>query len=168
MTERNLSANARRATLSQSTNKVFVVLVTINHVNFTQPIRVSSDNAVLLPEAGQRGTISRGEEYVFVPFDITLPVQDETESARAQIVIDNVDRRMIQALRENTNQPLSITIELVVSDSPDTVEISMDDFRLERVTYDAFTITGDLSMEYFDLEPYPAGRFTPSGFPGIF
>lgn len=164
---RNLSAQARQAIYNQQTDEVFVILMTIDHPNFTQPIRVSSDNAVILPSAGVRGTVSRGQEYVFLPFTIELPTQDDTGIARARISIDNIDRQMVNAVR-TANSALKINIEIVLASTPDTVEVSMDDFRINQVTYDALTISGELSLEYYDLEPYSKLRFTPSNFPGMF
>lgn len=164
---RNLSNAAKMAALAQETSEVFVVLLTIDHPNFTQPIRCSSDNAVILPNAGVRGTLSRGEEYPYMPFTIELPQQDDTGVARARISVDNIDRQMVLAVR-TADSAISIQIEIVLASTPDTVEISIPDFKMEYISYDALTISGDLSVEYYDLEPYSKLRFTPSNFPGMF
>lgn len=157
----------KQAVFSARTTEAFPVLLTISHSSFTDDIRVSSDPAVLLPEAGERGIVSRGLEYVFFPFEITLPQQDETGIARARISIDNIDRRVVRAIRA-ANSAVSVKIEVVASSDVDTPEFTADNFRLEQVEYDAFTVSGDISVEYFDLEPYPAKRYTPSDFPGLF
>lgn len=164
---RNLSTAAKQAIFAQESPEVFILLVTIDHPNFTQPVRISADPTELLPDAGVRGTISRGEEYLFCPFEINLPVQDDTGIARASISVDNIDRQIVSAVRQ-ADSALSITIEIVLASSPDVPEVSVQDFRLERVTYDSMTVSGDISVEYFELEPFPARRFTPSDFPGIF
>ena len=164
---RNLSAPAREASNAQQTNEAFVVLVTINHSTFDAPVRVCSDPHELLPDAGVRGIISRGNEYIFMPFEVELPQQDDSGVARAKITMDNISREIVAAVRQATSA-LSITLEVVLASSPDTLEVSVADFRLERVTYDALTISGEISVEYFDLEPYPSRRFTPADFPGIF
>lgn len=167
MTTRNLSNAAKLAMYAQQTREAFIMLVSINHSSFTQPIRVSSDPTEILPIAGERGTVSRGEEYVFAPFSIMLPQQDDTGIARSSVSIDNVDRRIVAAVRE-ANGPLDVTIEIVLASSPDTVEVSAPNFRMDRVSYDALTVSGDISVEYFELEPFPARRFTPADFPGLF
>lgn len=164
---RQLSAAAKQAIYNQQTDEVFAILMTIDHPNFTQPILVSSDNGVILPSAGVRGTLSRGKEYVFLPFTIELPTQDDTGIARARISIDNIDRQMVNAVR-SANSALKIKIEIVLASTPDVVEVVMDDFQINQVTYDALTISGELSLEYYDLEPYSKLRFTPSNFPGMF
>lgn len=164
---RQLSNAAIHAAYAQQTSEVFVSLLTIYNPSFTQPIRLSSDNAVLLPNANVRGTISQGEEYVYCPFSISLPQDDDTGVARANISIDNVDRRVTEAVRRATSA-VSIDIKIVLASSPDIIEAFVQDFRLEQVSYDALTVSGDLSLDYYDLEPYSKLRFTPSSFPGLF
>lgn len=164
---RQLSAAALAAMMAQETSEVFILLVTISHPSLTQPPRIASDPFELLPVAGVRGVVSRGEEYVFMPFDITLPSEDETGASRAKLSIDNVGRELMQAVR-SAGSSLAVDIEIVLSSDVDTPELQLKDFRLERVTYDAFTVSGDITMEYFDLEPFPSRRFTPSDFPGLF
>jgi hypothetical protein len=164
---RNLSTTAKNAIYAQATDEVFIVLLTINHEDFTDPIRVASDQFELLPLSGVRGVVSRGNEFIYLPFQIELPAQDDTGSARARISIDNVSREIVNSVR-SADSALSIDIEIVLASDTDTVEMTVADFRLDRVTYDAMTVSGDLSVEYFDLEPFPAKRFTPSDFPGLF
>lgn len=164
---RPLSNAAKQAIFAQQTSEVFIILVTIAHETFDNPIRVCSDPFEVLPDAGVRGIVSRGDEYVFLPFSIELPVQDDSGVARASISVDNITREIVQYVREATSA-LSITIEVVLASDPDTPEITVADFKLERVTYDALTVSGEISVEYYELEPFPARRFTPSDFPGLF
>lgn len=164
---RPLSNAARTAIYAQQTDEVFIQLITLDHPTFEQPVRVASDPLELLPNAGVRGVISRGEEFLFLPFNIELPAQDDSGVARARISVDNISREIVDAVRR-ANSAVSITVEIVLASDPDTPEVTASDFKLDRVTYDAFTVTGDISVEYFDLEPFPSRRFTPSDFPGIF
>lgn len=164
---RALSAAARGAMFAQQTKEVFIVLLTLTHPTFDQDIRVCSDPFELLPDAGVRGIISRGEEYLYVPFDLVLPQQDSTNSAKARISVDNVGRALMEPVR-TADSALRLKMEVVLASSPDTPEISIDDFRLGTVSYDSFTVSGDLSVEYYDLEPFPYKRFTPADFPGMY
>lgn len=164
---RELSDNFKKATNAQETTEVYIVLVTISHPSFTEDLRIASDPFEDLPDAGVKGVISRGEEYLFLPFSLNLPAQDDTGVARASITIDNIDRRIVSSIRQATSA-VNITIEIVLASDVNTPEITVLDFKLERVTYDALTVSGDISVEYYDTEPFPQGRFTPSKWPGIF
>jgi hypothetical protein len=162
-----LSVDGRKAVFAQQTDEVFVLLMTITAPTLTDPIRISTDPTVLLPLAGVRGTVSNGEEYIYLPVSISLPVQDDTGIARAKVSIDNVGRDIVAAVR-SAGATLSVDMQIVLASAPDVIEMEIVDFRLERVKYDALTITGELSVEYFDLEPYSKGEFTPSKWAGIF
>lgn len=164
---RPLSNAAKQAIYSQQTDEVFIILLTISGDNLADDIRIASDPFEDLPNAGVKGVVSRGDEYIYLPFTIGLPVQDDTGIARANISVDNVGREMMVAVR-TANAALSITIEIVLASDVDTPEMTVSDFRLEKVNYNALTVSGDISVEYYDLEPFPARRFTPSDFPGIF
>lgn len=164
---REMSNTAKQAVYAQQSEEVFIVLLTIEHENFTQPIRVASDPFEVLPDAGVRGVVSRGDEFLFVPFTINLPLQDDQGIARASLSVDNISREIVAAVRQ-ASTALTVGIEIVLASDVDTPEMSIQDFRLESVSYDAFTVSGDLSVEYYDLEPFPARRFTPSDFPGMF
>lgn len=166
-TRRPLSNAAKMAMYAQQTSEVFIILITIEHPNFTDPIRVASDSFEVLPDAGVRGVLSRGMEFVYVPFTLELPQEDDTGVSRATLSIDNISREIVAYVRQASSS-LNVTIEIVLSSNVDLVEITAPDFKLDNVSYDAFTVTGDLTMEYFELEPFPARRFTPSDFPGLF
>lgn len=164
---RSVSSTARTAMYAQSTDEAFITLITIEHETFTEPVRVADDPFELLPLAGVRGVVSRGNEFMYMPFTVELPAQDDTGIARARISIDNISREIVAAVRTATSA-LTISMEVVLASDVDTPEVSIQDFRLERVTYDALHVSGDISVEYFDLEPFPARRFTPADFPGLF
>lgn len=164
---RNLSETFKAAVNAQQTEEVFIILLTIDHPDFTDPIRLANDPFQDLPVAGVPGVESRGEEYVYLPFTISLPSQDDTGIGKASLSIDNISRELLAAVKTTTSD-VSLIIEVVLSSDVDNVEISSPNFKLERIKYDALTITADVSLDYFELEPYPSGRFTPSDWPGIF
>ena len=164
---RNLSDNARRAAFAQQTDVAFIILITITHPDLSDTIRLCNDPLMDLPSAGVKGVVSRGEEFVYLPFNFVLPKSDETGIAKAKLSIDNIDLSMVVAVRTATSS-LRVLVEVILSNDPNNVEIALPDFQLDSATYDAFTISGDLSMEYYDLEPFPKDRFTPSQFPGLF
>jgi hypothetical protein len=73
----------------------------------------------------------------------------------------------VQAVRSLTSAP-ALLIEIVRAADPDTVEARFADFRLTNVTYDAHLVQGDLTVEDFTTEPFPAAVFSPGLFPGLF
>lgn len=152
---------------SQETDNVFIVLLTFSSSELLADIRIASDPMELLPIANVDGVVSNGEEYLFAPFEIRLPRDDKTGAISAKLTIDNIDQSIIATLRSVT-EPVNLTIQVVLSNDPDNVEKSYSGFTLDDVQYDALTIEGTLTMDYWDIEPFPSGRFTPSGFPGLF
>lgn len=155
---RDISLTARQALHAQETDDAFLILLTISHASLPVPIRVTSDAAT---------TVSRGESFVSFPFTLSLPDDDEGRSPRARLVIDNVDRQIVQAVRTLTSAP-TVQIEIVRSAEPDVVEAAFADFRLYNVNYDSHVVEGDLTLENFTAEPFPAAVFSPSLFPGMF
>ncbi len=155
---RNLTTSARSAIHAAETGEAFLILLTFTHASLEEPIRVSSDTV---------NTLSRGDTYAAYPFDLTLPDDGEGRSPRARLVIDNVDRQIMMTVRSLATAPV-LKIEIVRASDPDTVEAVFHDFTLRDVTYDSKSIEGELSIEDFTAEPYPAGMFTPSLFPGLF
>lgn len=164
---RALSSTAKRAIFAQRTDQVFVILLTISHSSFDDDIRLCSDPTELLPLANVRGILSRGLEFVYMPFNITFPQQDDTNISRATLSIDNVDREIVSAVRAADSE-VYVKIEVVLASTPDSLEVSIEDFKLMSVDYTSAAVSGELSMEYYDLEPFPSMRFTPSVFPGAF
>jgi len=142
----------------QETSECFILLVTIDHADLSVPIRVSSDGV---------DTISRSNTFVSFPFDITLPTDSDEGPPTAKLVIDNVDRQIVQAVRSISSAP-SVLMELVLASDLETVEIDWPDFELINVDYDALTVSGVLTQERFTAEPYPSVKFTPGNFPGLF
>lgn len=155
---RTLSTAAQRALNAAETDETFIVLLTLDHDDLSDPIRVTSDTVA---------TESRGQTFVPFPFDLTLPDDLEGRAARARLVIDNIDRQIVLAVRSLGSAP-TILIEIVRAAAPDTVEAQFVDFRLTDVSYDAYRVEGTLSIEDFTAEPYPAAIFSPSQFPGLF
>tara|TARA_B100000700_G_scaffold189815_1_gene209165 strand:- start:36360 stop:36824 length:465 start_codon:yes stop_codon:yes gene_type:complete len=148
----------REAAFAQETSEVFLALLTISHPDIDPSIRVVNNT---------ENITSRGEEFVAFPFEPVLPDQREDAPSRARVVIDNVTREVAQAVR-STSTPPDMLLEVIRAADPDTVELTWPNFQLRNVKWDAGTLSGDLVLEDFTAEPYPAGRFSPASFPGLF
>lgn len=112
-------------------------------------------------------TVSRGNDYVFVPYNIVLPDDRADQIGIATIEIDNVDRSICQAIRNIGNTPAGVLIEIVTSVTPNVVEGSFA-MVLRDVTYDAMTVSGRLGFEEILTEAFPPDQVTPATLPGVF
>ena len=155
---RHITPQTRAAIYAPETDEVFIILLTLHHAGMEVPLRVCS---------GGQETTSRGETFVAYPFALTLPEDEDGRAPRARLSIDNVDRQIVVAVRGLTSSP-QVLIEIIRAAAPDVVEATFEDFRFTNIAYDSWVVTGDLTVEDFTAEPYPAASFSPSLFPGIF
>ncbi|CAK0766154.1 conserved hypothetical protein [Gammaproteobacteria bacterium] len=162
-----LSPNALRAMLSPEADDTLITLLTFSGVG-SETVRIADGYTQSLDSDELiYGVVSRGQQYVFIPVEITLPSEERESVPRCQIVIHDVTRSLMPTLR-SLNQALNVNIELVLGSAPDNVEIAFPGFYLGAIGYSAEAITGELTLESMANEPFPADSFTPSGFPGLF
>lgn len=155
---RSISLTAKQAINAPETSEAFLVLLTIDHADIDPPIRVSSDAV---------DTISRGNTFVAFPFELSLPDDTDDRPPRARLSIDNVDRKIVKAIRSINSAP-SVLMEIVRGADPDIVEAAFPDFQMREIAYDALVVEGALTVEELEGEPYPARIFSPADFPGLF
>jgi hypothetical protein len=113
------------------------------------------------------GVISRGESFLYLPMQIILPDEVDGRNPRATITFFNITGHLIPLVR-TLNLPPPITIELILSDNPDEVEISFSDLYMFNISYNKDTVTAEISLPGLDREPFPQHSFTPFYFPGLF
>ena len=152
---------------AQETDSVFIVLLTLSSDELDDDIRIASDPFEMLDIANVYGVESNGLEYIFIPFEVTLPTDDSSGAVTATLKIDNVEREIVASARTLTKS-LNVKIQCVLSSDVDVVEIEYDNFQLTNLQYDVMTVSGQLTLNYWGLEPFPSGRFIPSQFPGLF
>lgn len=155
---RSLSLAARQAVNAQETDEVFLLLLTLDHEDIAEPIRVVNNT---------EDVVSRGDTYIAYPFEITLPDEDPESVARVTLRIDNVDREIVRSLR-GISSPLLVGLEVVMAASPDVVEAGPFNMTLVSAEYDALTVTGELAFEDVLNEPFPGHAYVPSEYPGLF
>ena len=159
----------KQAAYAQETDEVFVTLLELTSDELAEPIRICDDPTTALVGLGDDiyGIESNGNTFIFMPYDIWLPRDDASGTVSAKIAIQNVDRSIVRHARSVT-RPINVKIQTVLASDPDTVEIEFDNFQLSNVKYNAITVEGDLTLDYWGLEPFPSYNFTPSNFPGLF
>ena len=113
------------------------------------------------------GITSRGSDYTFLPLEITLPSEEEANAPRCSIVIRDVTRHITPIIR-TINKPLKTKIELVLTKSPDTVEVMFEDFEIRNFNITQDQVTAELTMVSLDREPFPMYSYTPAYNPGMF
>lgn len=154
---RTLSSAAVASIHAQETGEVWLVLLTITHADLATPIRVVNNNEDIT---------SRGNIYQAFPFEVAFPNQDPESPPKAQLRFDNVERTAVNTIRSISSPP-SVTLEVVLASSPNTVEVSFPNLTLRNVRYDALIIEGDLLFEQLYSEPITY-QMTPNRFPGLF
>ncbi len=165
---RNVSQTFINAANAQETDEVVICLLTIEHEEIDLPIYLSSDATVRLSENPLiYGTVSRGNEHLFLPFDFTLPDDKSDTPPRVQLTLDNVDQSLVGILR-SFSTPASVLVELVLLSDLDHVELELPALQLGDVVITDVAISATLVTDGLINEPYPAGLFTPGTFPGLF
>lgn len=113
------------------------------------------------------GVTSNSNDYMFLPMEISLPSEDEAQAPRCSIVMHDVTRELTPIIRDITAPP-RVKLELVLSKSPDVVEITFSDFYISNFTYNSDSVSAELAMIDYEREPFPMHSFTPQYFPGMF
>lgn len=168
----SMSPAAVKAIFSPDSDADLITLLTIyDPINESEVIarladgstkRISeTDNVVIY------GVTSNGNDYTFLPMKISLPSEDEAQAPRCSIVLNDVTRYITPIIRKLTAPP-RIKLELILTKSPDTVEVSFEYFYINNFTYNAESVTADLAMIDYEREPFPMHAFTPRYFPGMF
>lgn len=167
-----MSPEAIRTIFSPDADSDLLILLTIYDPNnpteviarladgFTERISETDEDVVY-------GVKSNAQDFIFLPMEISLPTEDEAQAPRCSITLHDVTHLITPLIRTITGSP-SIKMELVLSKSPDTVEISFDGFYINSFTYSADSVTANLSMVDLEREPFPMHSFTPRYFPGMF
>jgi hypothetical protein len=170
----SLSQSAIRAMFASETPEALILLITItNPADPTTPVRLAdgytnridsltTDNEVIY------GVTSNGNNYIFLPMELSLPGEQETGAGQCSLILKFVTREAIELIRTHLTSPVDVQIDLVLASSPNTVETSFSGFKITNVTYNADQITFDLNMVSLSREPFPSFTFTPANFPGLF
>jgi hypothetical protein len=168
----SMSPEAIRAVFSPDADADLIFLLTVyNPANPTQVIaRLADGFTQRISETDTEviyGVRSNGHDFIFLPMEIGLPTEEEAQAPRCSITLHDVTRYVTPIIRTVTAPP-PIKMELVLSKTPDTVEVSFDGFYINSFTYNADSVTASLSMIDLEREPFPAHSFTPRYFPGMF
>lgn len=156
---REVSATALQAMLAQQTGEVFIPCLKINHPSFAAPYRIAYNTA----------TVHRADgDYLPFAFQCNLPDQVEDSTPQVKVTIDNVDLEISDAIRTITGQP-SITMDVVLASSPDTIEAGPFEYSLMDATASADAIEGTLGYEADVFsQQVPGQSYLPTNSAGLF
>ena len=168
----SMSANALKAVFSPDADDDLIILLTIyDPLNDSQVIaRLADGFTKRISETADEvlyGVTSNSFDYTFLPMEISLPSEDEAQAPRCSIIMHDVTRYLTPIIRTITSPP-RIKLELVLTKTPDVVEVSFTDFYINNFSYNADAVTADLAMIDYEKEPFPMHSFTPRYFPGMF
>lgn len=173
MTERTFSARHSEDLDRADSPHALIWFLTIEHPSFNEPLRIVSDYFEYLID---------GNVYIAAPFEVT-PLTDSDTAASAEIRVQNVDRRISEAMEADTSGTRAL-VSAVARSSQD-FDLSQDPrvpldpndipaiysyemFEIADVRGDAISVTGRVTMVDVAQEPWPVTRATQNGFPGLF
>lgn len=155
---RSLTLATRAALAAQETDDVFLILVALTHETMSPQYFVNNTTDI----------VSQGIHYQAFPVDVLLPDDRDDEISRVRLTIDNIDRRVVEAVR-SISSPARITISVIRAAEPDVIIDGPIACILRNVSIDALVISGDLwPHDDIQNEPIPQHAFTPANFPGMF
>ena len=153
-----VSLKALQGMFAEQTDEVFLLCLTVDHPTLTTPLLFVNNAVDLVRTAGT---------FIAFPFQINLPDQTDQQMPQVTLVIDNVDRSIGQQVRTLTSPP-TITLEVVLASTPDTVEAGPFVFTAFSAQYDATTVSFTLSYEAIMDDPANKWTLTPAIAPGAF
>lgn len=166
-----MSPEAIKQAYSVDADSALITLLTVYDVDGVTAIaRIASDYIERIEETDADviyGVISRGNKFTFLPLNIVNPSEPGSGTSVASLSINDVTRYVTPLIR-NLKAPPKILMELVLSKTPNLVEISFTDFYISSFTYTADSVSCELSMVNLAREPFPSHNMTPIYFPGLF
>lgn len=167
-----MSPEAIKAVFSPDSDADLILLLTIyDPVNTSTVVaRLADGFTKRISETDTEviyGVTSNSLDFTFLPMEITLPSEDDAQAPRCTITLHDVTRYLTPIIRTIKGPP-KIKMEMVLSKTPDVIEVSYDDFYINSFSYDANTVTASLAMVDLEREPFPMHSFTPRYFPGLF
>lgn len=157
---RAMSAAALKAMFQSDTSAMFPVLIEIDHDSLASPLRLVCNNADLT---------YGGNVYTAFPFRFDPPDETDDQIANARLTICNVDRSIVDIIR---NLPSRATVSAIAAFYFDEGSLVFEplaswEFSLANVTYNKSTVSGDLIYEDRLGVNVPALHMTPFLFPGV-
>lgn len=144
-----------------------VALLTLQHPDFPDVARISSGGVRVSDSPLVYEFESNGETYTFTPFANRLPDDIDQRGPVAQLVVENVSRDLVAFARSVTTRG-TCQIQLVDGTDGDLVIRDFPDLDIMQCSYNAGSITFELSLDALNEVAYPADLMTPANCPAMF
>lgn len=152
------SVAAKRNLLATTPDDPFLILLEITHPDLPVPIRVVNNTVDI---------VSNGNDFLAIPFDITLPDSKDQQVPKARLSVDNIGRELTQWLEfSRGGKGAKCRIMQVLASDPDTIEldITMD---LTGLSVNNSTVDGELGFQDTLNQSAVAVRYEPKTAPGL-
>lgn len=141
----------------QDSDDVFLTLVTLEHPSFTT-VRLVNNSVDI---------VSRGNTFQAFPMRIRLPADDGESAREVNIEFDNVSLEILNEIRTVTDY-INVKIEMVLASVPDEVQISLEELKIQSVSYNSKTVSARLFLDNFLNTGLTSESYTPLIYPGLF
>jgi hypothetical protein len=166
---REIPESVQRNLEQTSSPDALIWFLTITHDNLSEPIRVVSDVF---------DYIVGGETFTGLIFDVKV-ISDTDQTPYSELRVQNVDRRIGQALREAQGRAKVEAIAYSTADFDLTKDpreeagtpaevYAFRHFELSDVEVNAAEVTGRIMLADYTQEPWPSLRATADICPGLF
>ena len=184
----SLSPTTKRDIFRQESENTDVVLITITHPSWSEAVRLTTyeggkyeydktnekwvDTGKPLKVDKETATplfgfVSRKKTYWYCPIQATLPNSTDEQTPEGRFVLSNVTRELSKYLKMVDREYPKISIEVVNSGAPDTVDMSFPDLDLETAQWNADTVEVTIKCDIAANEPSPWLRFSLAYFPNL-
>ena len=155
---RQYSSPARQNLLATSADEPFLIMLEINHPDLLTPVRVVND---------VQNLTSNGNEYVALPFRVSLPDDAQGQVPQATLEVDNIGKELTQWLEvSGGGQGAKCTILQVMRSEPDLIEFSIT-LDLTNLSINNQVVSGTLGFLNTLNQVSTTVNFTPSTTPGL-
>ncbi|MGH9887418.1 MAG: DUF1833 family protein [bacterium] len=151
------TAAAKVAALAAQTDAAFWFLLEISHETFPEPYRFVNNTEVVH---------RLGFDWNPAFFEGTLPEEGPSGATQTKLMIENIDRSLLDALRP-LETPLNVNVYVATSADEDAI-VGPYEFTWREHQFDATAIIGGLQGDDILNSRWPRHEFTPSYFRGLF
>lgn len=136
---RSISTAAKKEVFASQSGAAFLSILKIAHSSITTIYLVNNNEDIVYD----------GNTYEAYAFKFTPPSDKEGGKQSAQLILPNIDREILAIIRGiSTPLTVSAAIIMVLPDNTVSKEAGWWEFELKNISYDAMTISGDLSFSF--------------------